>query len=152
MELENLVANSMLLRARLEEDYSSLCDKQPIGRLLFREFCNTRDNLKRCIEFLDAVAEYEITLDEDRRECGQLILKTFFFNETAAAPLPRIPARVVRTCRLRLKEVPSKELFKECVRVVHHFLSGKPFEEYQESPYFSRFLQWKWLERFMPVK
>nr|KAF6280157.1 G protein-coupled receptor kinase 4 [Pipistrellus kuhlii] len=179
MELENLVANSLLLKARLgaygkksgrskkwremlklppvsecnqlrqciEEDYSSLCDKQPIGRLLFRQFCDTRDNLKRCIEFLDAVAEYEVTLDEDRRERGQLILKTFFINETSAAPLPRISARIVRVCRLQLKENPSKELFNECVRVVHHFLSGKPFEEYQESPYFSRFLQWKWLER-----
>ncbi|ELK32969.1 G protein-coupled receptor kinase 4 [Myotis davidii] len=109
------------LRQSMEKDYSSLCDKQPIGRLLFRQFCNTQHSLKRCIEFLDAV--------------------------NAAAPLPRISARVVRACRLRLKEVPSKELFKECVRVVHRYLSGKPFEEYQESPYFSRFLQWKWLER-----
>ncbi|XP_028015494.2 G protein-coupled receptor kinase 4 isoform X1 [Eptesicus fuscus] len=179
MELENLVANSLLLKARLggygkksgrskkwremlklppvsqcielrhsiEKDYSSLCDKQPIGRLLFRQFCDTQDSPKRCIEFLDAVAEYEVALDEDRRERGQLVLDTFFINETAAAPLPRISARVVRACRLRLKEIPSKELFKECVRVVHRFLSGKPFEEYQESPYFSRFLQWKWLER-----
>nr|KAF6386919.1 G protein-coupled receptor kinase 4 [Myotis myotis] len=179
MELENLVANSLLLKARLggygkksgrskkwremlklppvsqcnelrqsiEKDYSSLCDKQPIGRLLFRQFCNTRHSLKRCIEFLDSVAEYEVSPDEDRRERGQLVLNTFFIDENAAAPLPRISAHAVRACRLRLKEIPSKELFKECVRVVHRYLSGKPFEEYQESPYFSRFLQWKWLER-----
>ncbi|XP_069798071.1 G protein-coupled receptor kinase 5-like isoform X7 [Narcine bancroftii] len=30
---------------------------------------------------------------------------------------------------------------------VHDYLSGGPFTEYQESMYFSRFLQWKWLER-----
>ncbi|XP_059533084.1 G protein-coupled receptor kinase 4 isoform X16 [Myotis daubentonii] len=122
MELENLVANSLLLKARLggygkksgrskkwremlklppvsqcnelrqsiEKDYSSLCDKQPIGRLLFRQFCSTQHSLRRCIEFLDAV--------------------------NAAAPLPRISAHAVRSCRLRLKEIPSKELFKECVR------------------------------------
>lgn len=147
MEQENLAANSLLLKARLEKDYKSLCHKQPIGRLLFRQFCDTQDTLKRCIEFLDAVAEYEVALDEDRRELGQLVLDTFFISEAAAAPLPRISARVVRACRLRLTKVPSKELFKESVRFVHHFLSGKPFEEYQESPYFSRFLQWKWLER-----
>uniref|UniRef100_G1P3W5 G protein-coupled receptor kinase n=1 Tax=Myotis lucifugus TaxID=59463 RepID=G1P3W5_MYOLU len=135
------------LRQSIEKDYSSLCDKQPIGRLLFRQFCSTQYSLQRCIEFLDAVAEYEVSPDEDRRERGQLVLNTFFNNENTAAPLPRIPARVVRACRLRLKEIPSKELFKECVRVVHRYLSGKPFEEYQESPYFSRFLQWKWLER-----
>ncbi|XP_059533076.1 G protein-coupled receptor kinase 4 isoform X14 [Myotis daubentonii] len=187
MELENLVANSLLLKARLggygkksgrskkwremlklppvsqcnelrqsiEKDYSSLCDKQPIGRLLFRQFCSTQHSLRRCIEFLDAVAEYEVSPDEDRRERGQLVLNTFFINEVsesssiegwimpfervdhtwlahasthgrwvapasgccnAAAPLPRISAHAVRSCRLRLKEIPSKELFKECVR------------------------------------
>eukprot|EP00064_Thunnus_orientalis_P014076 superscaffoldBa00002397_g14117 len=36
-------------------DYTSLCEKQPIGRLLFRQYCDTRPELKRCIEFMDAV-------------------------------------------------------------------------------------------------
>lgn len=42
-----------------ERDYSQLCDKQPIGRLLFRQFCDSRPDLKRCIEFLDAVVSSE---------------------------------------------------------------------------------------------
>ncbi|KAM5283816.1 G protein-coupled receptor kinase 4 isoform 8-T8 [Hipposideros larvatus] len=148
MELENLVANSLLLRARQEKDYSSLCDKQPIGRLLFRQFCDTKDDLKRCIEFLDAAADYEVATDEDRRACGQLVLDTFFSNKTLAVPLPEVPPRVLRECRLRLKEEdPPKEAFAACTRAVHSYLSGEPFEDYQESPYFARFLQWKWLER-----
>ncbi|PNI30558.1 GRK4 isoform 9 [Pan troglodytes] len=153
MELENIVANSLLLKARqggygkksgrskkwreiltlppvsqcselrhsIEKDYSSLCDKQPIGRLLFRQFCDTKPTLKRHIEFLDAVL---------------------------AAPLPEIPPDVVTECRLGLKEDnPSKKVFEECTRVAHNYLRGEPFEEYQESSYFSQFLQWKWLER-----
>ncbi|XP_019513523.1 PREDICTED: G protein-coupled receptor kinase 4 isoform X7 [Hipposideros armiger] len=180
MELENLVANSLLLRARqggygkksgrskrwremlklppdsqcselrhsIEKDYSSLCDKQPIGRLLFRQFCDTKDDLKRCIEFLDAAADYEVATDEDRRACGQLVLDTFFSNKTSAVPLPEVPPRVLRECRLRLEEEdPPKEAFAVCTRAVHSYLSGEPFEDYQESPYFARFLQWKWLER-----
>ncbi|XP_057561314.1 G protein-coupled receptor kinase 4 isoform X3 [Hippopotamus amphibius kiboko] len=148
MELENLLANSMLLRARqggygkksgrskkwrellklppvsqcselrhsIEKDYRSLCDKQPIGRLLFRQFCDTKDNLKRCIEFLDAVAQYEVATDEDRGSRGLLVLDTFFGEESWAAPLPEIPARVVQECRLRLREEPSKDVFEECTR------------------------------------
>ncbi|XP_014644399.1 PREDICTED: G protein-coupled receptor kinase 4 [Ceratotherium simum simum] len=178
MELENLLANSVLLKARqggygkksgrskkwremlklppvsqcselrhsIEKDYGSLCDRQPIGRLLFRQFCDTKRDLKRCIEFLDAVTEYEVAADEDRRDCGLLVLETFFSNESEA-PLPEIPPRVVKECRLRLRENPSKEVFEECTRIVQNYLSGEPFEEYQESSYFSRFLQWKWLER-----
>ncbi|XP_005666562.1 G protein-coupled receptor kinase 4 isoform X3 [Sus scrofa] len=153
MELENILANSLLLKARqggrskksgrskkwremlrlppvsqcselrqsLEKEYSSLCDKQPIGRLLFRQFCATRPALGRCVEFLDAV--------------------------DLAAPFAEVPAQAVQECRLRLQEAPSKDAFEECTRAIHHYLSGEPFGEYQESSYFSRFLQWKWLER-----
>lgn len=39
----------------LERDYYSLCEKQPIGRLLFRQFCETRPELECCIRFLDSV-------------------------------------------------------------------------------------------------
>ncbi|XP_011219742.1 G protein-coupled receptor kinase 4 isoform X1 [Ailuropoda melanoleuca] len=134
------------LRHSIEKDYSSLCDKQPIGRLLFREFCDTQHDLKGRIEFLDAVAEYEVAADENRRSCGLQIFDTFF-GAKPAAPLPEIPSRVLRECRLRLKQSPGKDVFEECTRIVHNYLSGEPFEEYQESPYFSRFLQWKWLER-----
>ncbi|TNN49916.1 G protein-coupled receptor kinase 4 [Liparis tanakae] len=42
-------------RGLLERDYTSLCEKQPIGRLLFRQYCDTRPELKRCIEFMDTV-------------------------------------------------------------------------------------------------
>ncbi|XP_040345012.1 G protein-coupled receptor kinase 4 isoform X6 [Herpailurus yagouaroundi] len=158
MELENLLANTLLLKARQEKDYNSLCDKQPIGRLLFRQFCDTRHDLKIYIKFLDVVAEYEVADDEDRGSYGLSILDTFFSaaererskkvdNTKSAAPLPEIPSRVLQECRLRLKENPSKDVFEECTRFVHNYLSGEPFEEYQESSYFSRFLQWKWLER-----
>ncbi|XP_066136525.1 G protein-coupled receptor kinase 4 [Saccopteryx bilineata] len=141
------VSQCQELRHSIEKDYMSLCEKQPIGRLLFRQFCDTKHNLKRCIEFLDAVAEYEVATDEDRRNIGLLVLDTFFINENAAAPLSQMPAHVLRRCILRLKEKPSKDVFEECTRVVRSYLSEEPFEEYQESSYFSRFLQWKWLER-----
>uniref|UniRef100_A0A673CEG9 G protein-coupled receptor kinase n=1 Tax=Sphaeramia orbicularis TaxID=375764 RepID=A0A673CEG9_9TELE len=87
MELENIVANTVLLKAReggggkrkgrskkwkeilrfphisqctelgnnIERDYVSICEKQPIGRLLFRLYCETRPKLQRCIQLLDAM-------------------------------------------------------------------------------------------------
>uniref|UniRef100_A0A4X2M4P9 [G-protein-coupled receptor] kinase n=1 Tax=Vombatus ursinus TaxID=29139 RepID=A0A4X2M4P9_VOMUR len=178
MEIENIVANTVLLKAReggggkrhgrskkwkemlklphishcnelrytIEKDYNSLCDKQPIGRLLFRQFCDTKLDLKKCIEFLDAVAEYEVASDENRRETALMVLDTYF-NNGSAAHLPEIPQNIVKECKERLEQSPCKELFKDCTRVVHDYLSGRPFEEYQESMFFSRFLQWKWLER-----
>ncbi|XP_039694191.1 G protein-coupled receptor kinase 4 isoform X11 [Pteropus medius] len=104
------------LRQTIEKDYNSLCDKQPIGRLLFRQFCDTKHDLKRCIEFLDAVAEYEVAADEDRRDCGLLVLDTFFSNENSVAPLPAMPPHVVIECALQLSEDPAKEVFAGCTR------------------------------------
>lgn len=37
-------------------------------------------------------------------------------------------------------------MFASCVKEVKSFLAGEPFVEFQESMYFFRYLQWKWLE------
>ncbi|XP_048219968.1 G protein-coupled receptor kinase 4 isoform X3 [Perognathus longimembris pacificus] len=135
------------LRHFIEKDFSSLCEKQPIGRLLFRQFCNTIPNLKLCVEFLDAVAEYEVAMDEERRDCGLSILDRFFHKENSKSTISEISPNIVKCCRGNLKQNPSENVFEECTAIVRTYLSSKPFEDYQESSYFSRFLQWKWLER-----
>lgn len=45
----------MIFSTFAERDYHSLCEKQPIGHMLFRQFCETRPELSRCVKFLDAV-------------------------------------------------------------------------------------------------
>ncbi|EPY80842.1 hypothetical protein CB1_000531011 [Camelus ferus] len=57
------------LRQSIEKEYSSLCDKQPIGRLLFRQFCDTKCDLKSCIEFLDAVVSLAYTYETKESLC-----------------------------------------------------------------------------------
>uniref|UniRef100_A0A673NGG8 G protein-coupled receptor kinase n=1 Tax=Sinocyclocheilus rhinocerous TaxID=307959 RepID=A0A673NGG8_9TELE len=99
-----------------EKDYNSLCERQPNGRLLFRQFCDTRPELRCCVKFLDAVAEYEVTPDEKRKECGQELLDKYLNP-------------------------------KVILELIHDFLSMAPFADYLDSMYYSRFLQWKWLER-----
>lgn len=37
-----------------ERDYYSLCVEQPIGKALFQLYCETRPELKCCIDFLEA--------------------------------------------------------------------------------------------------
>ncbi|XP_075050445.1 G protein-coupled receptor kinase 4 isoform X3 [Mixophyes fleayi] len=146
MEIENIVANTVLLKAReggggkrngrskkwkemlkmphislcdelrrsVERDYN-MCEKQPIGRLLFRQFCDTRPELKRCIEFLDTVAEYEVASDEKRKDHGLKVLDTYF-NNGSAAHLPEIPQETVHECKERLEQSPCKEIFNDCTR------------------------------------
>uniref|UniRef100_A0A8C3IBV5 G protein-coupled receptor kinase n=1 Tax=Chrysemys picta bellii TaxID=8478 RepID=A0A8C3IBV5_CHRPI len=134
------------LRQALERDYRSLCEKQPIGRLLFRLFCETRPELSRCVKFLDAVAEYEVTPDEKRKECGQHLIDSYL-NPKNVDHVPEVPSPLVSACSERLEQEPSKELFKEATKLIHDYLSVAPFADYLDSIYFNRFLQWKWMER-----
>ncbi|XP_072342012.1 G protein-coupled receptor kinase 5 isoform X2 [Scyliorhinus torazame] len=163
MELENIVANTVLLKAReggsgkrkgrskkwkeilrfpqisqcedlrkiLERDYFSLCNKQPIGRVLFRQYCQ---------------ADYEVTPDEKRKEKADEVIRRFLTGESAEY-IPGISDSHIKQCIENLGKNPCKDIFSDCLKAPHQYLSGAPFTEYQESMYFDRFLQWKWLER-----
>ncbi|XP_069474044.1 G protein-coupled receptor kinase 5-like [Ambystoma mexicanum] len=178
MELENIVANTVLLKAReggggkrkgrskkwkdilrfphisqcdelrksLERDYTSLCEKQPIGRLLFRQFCETRPELWRCILFLDAVVQYEVAADEKRKETGEEIIRRFF-NPKSLKFVPEISEANRKQCAENLEKSPCREIFSYCLGPLHEYLKGVPFSNYQDSMYFDRFIQWKSLER-----
>uniref|UniRef100_A0A8C2XFD3 G protein-coupled receptor kinase n=1 Tax=Cyclopterus lumpus TaxID=8103 RepID=A0A8C2XFD3_CYCLU len=123
------------LRCSIDRDYTSLCEKQPIGRLLFRQYCDTRPELKRCIEFMDTVAMYQLAPDEKRRDSKFLTCLIGFF-----------PCDINIFITLLLND-HQLSLFFPPYRIVRDYLSGAPFSSYQESMHFSRFLQWKWLER-----
>uniref|UniRef100_A0A3B1KK88 G protein-coupled receptor kinase n=1 Tax=Astyanax mexicanus TaxID=7994 RepID=A0A3B1KK88_ASTMX len=123
------------LRQTIEKDYNSLCERQPIGRMLFRQFCDTRPELRRCVRFLDSVAEYEVTQDEKRKECGQEVLDKFLNPKVTL-----ITNSDSVFISIYLKKI------KYCV-LIHDYLSVAPFADYLDSMFFNRFLQWKWLER-----
>ncbi|KAH8332615.1 hypothetical protein KR074_007148 [Drosophila pseudoananassae] len=40
----------------------------------------------------------------------------------------------------------GKDIFAQCMNAVKSFLAGEPFREFENSMYFHRYLQWKWLE------
>ncbi|XP_061624611.1 G protein-coupled receptor kinase 5 isoform X3 [Phyllopteryx taeniolatus] len=177
MELENIVANTVLLKAReggggkrkgrskkwkailrfphisqctelgnsIEKDYVSICEKQPIGRQLFRVYCETRPKLQRCIQLLDAMEDYEVTPDEKRKSRGDQIIKTFLSKQSAERV--DIAEVFADQCRENLELSPCKEIFSNCRKAVHDYLSGAPFADFENSMYFDRFLQWKILER-----
>uniref|UniRef100_A0A8B9I1G0 G protein-coupled receptor kinase n=1 Tax=Astyanax mexicanus TaxID=7994 RepID=A0A8B9I1G0_ASTMX len=134
------------LRQTIEKDYNSLCERQPIGRMLFRQFCDTRPELRRCVRFLDSVAEYEVTQDEKRKECGQEVLDKFL-NPKSEDHVAEVSEEMASKCAERLEQEACKELFME---LIHDYLSVAPFADYLDSMFFNRFLQWKWLERNFP--
>uniref|UniRef100_A0AAR2II59 G protein-coupled receptor kinase n=1 Tax=Pygocentrus nattereri TaxID=42514 RepID=A0AAR2II59_PYGNA len=120
-----------------ERDYYSLCEKQPIGRLLFRLYCETRPELLRCIHLLDAMVRHP-------HPSLQLI---FSAADHRSLECVDVVEGLAERCRENLELSPCKEIFSDCRKALHDYLSGAPFSDYQNSMYFDRFLQWKMLER-----
>ncbi|XP_070540653.1 G protein-coupled receptor kinase 5-like [Ptychodera flava] len=180
MELENIVANTVLLKAReggggkrkgkskkwkqilkfphisvcqdvrnkIEVSYDSICRKQPVGSELFRYFCETDPELKRIFSFLDSVRDYEITADEDRSNQGQKIFDRYLRSDSPES-VSHIGAETVAGVKEALAHSEpnnNKELFHDCAKEIRDYLSGQPFKDFLDSMYFSRYLQWKWLE------
>uniref|UniRef100_A0A0N5B4R4 G protein-coupled receptor kinase n=1 Tax=Strongyloides papillosus TaxID=174720 RepID=A0A0N5B4R4_STREA len=199
MEIENIVANTVYIKAResggqkkgkskkwknylqfphylecrylrntLDVSYSYIVDKQPIGKLLFEEFCNTNQQYEYCWHFLQKVEEYETNDDDEeiRRELAKVIY-TFLtsnnnnenVNDCNGQSSDCVPEwcdflgrHVVEQCLKAAKEAstasePFGDIFSEASKLVRSYLAETPFKEFTDSIYFKRYLQWKWLER-----
>ncbi|CAL8115470.1 unnamed protein product [Orchesella dallaii] len=172
MELENIVANTVYLKARedsnkgkskkwrkilqfphishcidikskIDVQYGYVVDNQPIGRLLFRQFCDaTNPHYRICNSFLDAVEKYEIEMDERRVELAERIFQTFL-SENGPQSVKMVGSDVIERCE---QCMGSKTQFTECEKQVKDFISDEPFRLFEQSMYFHRYLQWKWLE------
>nr|CAB3250910.1 G protein-coupled receptor kinase 6 [Phallusia mammillata] len=189
MELENIVANTVYLKARevssggggkrkgkskkwremlkfphisqteeirqvIKKDYTYICEEQPIGQRLFEQFCATKPELTICRECLKQMRDYEETLWEERWKKAQNIFNNFLKDREDHQLPSTITNDMVEIIEERLKSPPecdqeeglSQDLFAEASNAITNYLSGQPFQEFLDSMYFSRFVQWKWLE------
>lgn len=179
MELENIVANTVYLKAReggggkrkgkskkwkqilrfphisqcegiknkISLSYKYIVEQQPIGRELFRQFCETKIEFKTAVDFLDIVSDYEVTVDEKRPELAQDVFTKYLNTESPSSLVQDLDNGFVTDCQQCMTdENYSKELFNKCAEVVKENLSKGAFSEFLETMYFKRYLQWKWLE------
>ncbi|XP_043268503.1 G protein-coupled receptor kinase 2 isoform X1 [Venturia canescens] len=177
MELENIVANTVYLKARegggdsnkgkskkwrkilqfphisqcialkdkLDISYNYVVDQQPIGRLLFRQFCQDKhQSFHRYILFLDALGRYEIEMDENRMELAKDLFEQYLRSNNSEV-VDILNDSLIAECEERLGS-GGKELFVDVSQTVKNFLAGEPFSLFLNSVYFYRYLQWKWLE------
>ncbi|KAI5693985.1 hypothetical protein M8J75_009022 [Diaphorina citri] len=178
MELENIVANTVYLKARegggdsnkgkskkwkkilqfphisqcihlrykLDVRYSYIIDQQPIGRLLFRQFCaEAKPQYHKYNVFLDSIENYELEMDENRVAIAEVVYKRYLQRDAPEA-VDVLSLEIIEHCKESL-DSGNRELFNDCMAAVKTFLAGAPFTEFQDSMFFYRYLQWKWLEQ-----
>ncbi|VEN57251.1 unnamed protein product, partial [Callosobruchus maculatus] len=122
--------------------YEYVVDQQPIGRLLFGQWCEQKGAAyQRCLRFLDAAGRYDLETDDRRAELADAIRKEY---ASAGIYLPEVGFRL--SLDDKLPSNGNKDSLSSCVQAVKECLAGEPFKEFTTSMYFHRYLQWKWLE------
>lgn len=85
-------------------------------------------------------------MDELRIDSAQEIYRRFLAPGAEEA-VEIVNDDIVQQCKERLGD-SAKDLFSGSTTVVRGYLAGEPFKEFENSMYFNRYLQWKWLERY----
>lgn len=137
--------NCESVRASVGQDFESLCELQPIGKMFFRQFLNETPEYTFAAEFLDELNDWELAEGAAKdKVCTNIINR--FCKEGSKSFLSCLSGDALEKC----KAVTEKDFEAVTIKAkegVREFLKGKPFTEYMLSPLFDKFLQWKEYEK-----
>lgn len=134
------------VRASLEKDFSSLCERQPIGKTFFREFLSSTPAFKLAAEFLDELNDWDLAEGTVKDKARQNIINKYCKADSKSF-LSFLAGEPADKCK-SVTDANFDEVIKGKVQEgVREYLKGKPFTDYQAHPLFDKFLQWKEYEK-----
>lgn len=134
------------VRASIEKDFTSICERQPIGKKFFREFLATKADYKVAADFLDDLYDWDLAEQAAKNKARQDIMQNYC-KAGSKKFLNFLSGEAAEKCK-GVTDANFEEVMKGTVQEgVRDFLKGKPFTEFQTSPYFDKFLQWKEYEK-----
>uniref|UniRef100_A0A8C0H3D2 G protein-coupled receptor kinase n=1 Tax=Chelonoidis abingdonii TaxID=106734 RepID=A0A8C0H3D2_CHEAB len=132
------------LRGQPDLDFPSVCLRQPIGKRLFQQFLEEQETFAAAGGLWKSVEAYAAAEESDRPRAAQETLNHFFdsASKTFCAFLEeKAVARVKEDARHG-----RADLFQEAKGQLLQHLETRAWAGFKESLFFSRFLQFKWLE------
>ena len=106
------------LKDKIDCSYAFVVEHQPIGRLLFRSFCETKDLYSKCCVFLDSVESFEIQLNQTPELVAQDIIDKFMTaSSNHAVDILTSRSDIISKCNNRLNDAPkARDVFSECTK------------------------------------
>lgn len=125
--------------------YESLCEQQPIGRRLFRQFLlDSNSRYAAAAKLLEEFDHWQYMDGEAKEEAKLSVLARFRQPESRSFLFSHTGDAAEKYASLPTVDEAALEHVREATRT---FLKGAPFSEYLKSPFFYRFLQWKEYEK-----
>ncbi|XP_051984872.1 rhodopsin kinase grk7a [Xyrauchen texanus] len=134
------------LRSSLEKDFETLCEKQPIGKKLFRKFLDQAGpECAAAAEFLDDLNDWELSEAAAKDKARTNVINKFC-KDGSKSFLTYLTGDVATKCKA-VSDKDFEDVMKQVKEATKEYLKGKPFTEYQTTPFFDQFLQWKEYEK-----
>lgn len=134
------------VRASIEKDFTSICERQPIGKRFFRDFLTTKAEYKVATDFLDDLYDWDLAEQAAKNKARQNIMQNYCKADSKKF-LSFLSGEAAEKCK-GVTDANFEEVMKGKVQDgVREFLKGKPFTEFQLSLFFDKFLQWKEYEK-----
>ncbi|KAM4701492.1 rhodopsin kinase GRK1 [Discoglossus pictus] len=131
------------LKDQLDLAFDNICVKQPIGKKLFQEFLGTNE-FNSAMELWNDIEDYDVAEDEDRLVKAKSIINKYL-DAHGNHFCSFVDEKTIMNVVEESNKVPDG-LFKQILLSTMDYLKENAFQRYKESNYFSKFLQWKWLE------
>lgn len=130
------------IRASVKKEYETICERQPIGKKFFRQYLASNPDYKKAAEFLDDMYDWDLAEAAAKTKAQQNIINKYCKNP---------PSFITGDNATKCKAVTDKD-FEELMKgkvweEVRQYLKGKPFTDYQTSPFYDKYLQWKEFEK-----
>ncbi|XP_067275437.1 rhodopsin kinase grk7-b isoform X6 [Pseudorasbora parva] len=173
--LDNLVANTAYLKARsvddkemrkrrrslilphlenctevhgaIPKDFKDICEQQPIGKTCFRQFLlASNPEYLAAAEFLEELNDWNLAEAGTKEKARQNIINKFCKADSKSF-LAYLTEDMAEKCNSVSENDFEEVMMGQVKEATQEFLRGKPFDEYQTSPFFERFVQWKEFEK-----
>ncbi|XP_055151181.2 rhodopsin kinase GRK7 [Symphalangus syndactylus] len=135
------------LRQKLSLNFHSLCEQQPIGRRLFRDFLATVPTFREAATFLEDVQNWELAEEGPTKDSAlQGLVATCASAPAPGNPHPFLSQAVATKCQAATTEEERVAAVTLAKAEAMAFLQEQPFKDFLTSPFYDKFLQWKLFE------
>ncbi|XP_032431734.1 rhodopsin kinase GRK1b [Xiphophorus hellerii] len=132
------------MKTTVDTTFESMCTKQPIGKRLFQQFLQSSATYKDAGELWKDIEDYNISQETDRLQKARRMVNTYY--ETASKHFCSfLEEKAIIRVKEDLKNARA-DLFKESEQQLLQHLEKKALDEFKNSMFFLRFVQFKWLE------
>ncbi|XP_026520331.1 rhodopsin kinase [Notechis scutatus] len=133
------------IKSSMSLEYESICEQQPIGKTFFKDYLATVPEYRVAQEFLDEVCTWELSEESIKNSLLEGMVNMYLKN-VSNTYLTFLSTDLCNKC-----QSASANDFENILQLAREetkgFLKGKPFEGFQTSPFYEKFLQWKVYER-----